>query len=255
MCNFPYGWKPSFLFLIKEMSMSDSNKSLRKEFVAVACTDSNGGPEIICYEVEVKQALYDLGEHYVNAEELAKADDYEGTFKCFDNSEHCFILSAAKAILEWREREGMPIPISLDKIDKATQTLSRNEIMNFMRSDDWVTLTNDDRMEIFMQMPVSGEDLTVDLFNELLSDYDSPLRVQPAVEDKGSEDEASKRVEILLHDISYWYENGMDITDTDMEEIAYKITQGFREGELNGHLEVGDEEPVHNIRGWWKIAK
>ena len=102
------------------------------------------------------------------------------------------VLKLEDFIARFNDDEGFSIDhyATIFYLKKST----RNEIMNFMRSDDWVeTLTNEDRMEIFMQMPVGSEDLTVDLFNELLSDYDSPLRVQPLAEDKVDDNEETSK--------------------------------------------------------------
>ena len=58
----------------------------------------------------------------------------------------------------------------------------------------------------------------------------------------------NKTINILFHTISYWYDNGQDISESEQEHIEYMICQGYREGELN---DSNDEE---DIRGYWKIV-
>ena len=53
-------------------------------------------------------------------------------------------------------------------------------------------------------------------------------------------------IEILQHNIDYWYENEQKMPDTEQEQVLYMIEQGYSEGELND--EAGG-------RGWWKIDK
>ena len=57
----------------------------------------------------------------------------------------------------------------------------------------------------------------------------------------------NKTIEILLHNIEYWYDDGQDMPDHEEEHVCYMISQGYREGELND----GDE--TKGNRGWWKI--
>ena len=51
------------------------------------------------------------------------------------------------------------------------------------------------------------------------------------------------KCEVLLHDISYYYDDDRAISNSEQEHISYMITQGYREGELN------EDE----IRGYWQI--
>lgn len=54
---------------------------------------------------------------------------------------------------------------------------------------------------------------------------------------------------VLQHKIDWWLddESITELDDSDLEHIAYAITQGFSEGELNS----GE----HEVGGWWKISK
>lgn len=62
--------------------------------------------------------------------------------------------------------------------------------------------------------------------------------------------ETNKETEILQHRISYWFDNDkLEMNDIDIEHVAYQITEGFAEGELNQYF--NEEE----IRGYWKIVK
>lgn len=57
----------------------------------------------------------------------------------------------------------------------------------------------------------------------------------------------AKTVEVLQHKIEWWLddEHIVNLDDSDLEHIAYMITQGYSEGELNH----GEDE----IEGYWKI--
>ena len=56
-------------------------------------------------------------------------------------------------------------------------------------------------------------------------------------------------VEVLQHNIEWSLEdeNIEKLDECDLEHIAYMITQGCNQGELNH----GEDE----VRGWWKIKK
>jgi hypothetical protein len=41
-----------------------------------------------------------------------------------------------------------------------------------------------------------------------------------------------KNVTVLLHNVEYSYVDGKDITDSDLETVAYNISQGISSGEL-----------------------
>ncbi len=58
----------------------------------------------------------------------------------------------------------------------------------------------------------------------------------------------NKTTKILFHAISYYYDNGMDMPETEEEHVSYMITQGFHSGELC-YLDTEDNEQ----RGWWHI--
>lgn len=64
---------------------------------------------------------------------------------------------------------------------------------------------------------------------------------------------APKVTEIMLHRIEYNYRewDSLTITDSDMEHIAYCISEGISEGELNS--EVPAVLPTEMVRGYWKI--
>jgi len=59
--------------------------------------------------------------------------------------------------------------------------------------------------------------------------------------------------EILLHRIEYNYDEDMELTDGDMEHIAYSISQGISEGELSTLVPVTTEKYDRSVRGYWKI--
>ena len=57
----------------------------------------------------------------------------------------------------------------------------------------------------------------------------------------------NKTIEILQHNIEYWYDNDQDMPEHEQEHVQEMITQGYSQGELN------DETDTKQNRGWWKI--
>ena len=59
--------------------------------------------------------------------------------------------------------------------------MTRNHFMAFFRNDDKLqTLSADDRIEIFLRVLPGGSDITLDLLDELLSDYQvNKLQISP----------------------------------------------------------------------------
>ena len=52
------------------------------------------------------------------------------------------------------------------------KNMNREDFMDFFRDDEKLsTLTADDRIEIFLQILPGGSDITEDLLNELICDY------------------------------------------------------------------------------------
>ena len=52
------------------------------------------------------------------------------------------------------------------------QEFTRDDFMDFFRDDEKLnTLSADDRIEVFLQILPGGSDITKDLLNELISDY------------------------------------------------------------------------------------
>ncbi|MDT8411715.1 MAG: hypothetical protein RQ875_04570 [Vicingaceae bacterium] len=53
-----------------------------------------------------------------------------------------------------------------------SKNMTREDFMNFFRDDEKLsTLSADDRIEIFLQILPGGSDITEDLLNELINDY------------------------------------------------------------------------------------
>ena len=63
-----------------------------------------------------------------------------------------------------------------------------------------------------------------------------------------------KYCKVLLHDIEYAYIDGSEINVTDMEEIAYKISQGIGSDEFTKTISVTTEKCDIQITGSWSIA-
>lgn len=56
--------------------------------------------------------------------------------------------------------------------DVSGKIMTRSDFMSFFRDDDKLNqLTVDDRIEVFKSILVGSSDITVELLNELLSDY------------------------------------------------------------------------------------
>ena len=52
------------------------------------------------------------------------------------------------------------------------KNMNREDFMNFFRDDEKLnTLSSDDRIEIFLQILPGSSDITEDLLNELICDY------------------------------------------------------------------------------------
>jgi len=63
----------------------------------------------------------------------------------------------------------------------------------------------------------------------------------------------NKTIEILLHTVEYWYREAdetMEMSESDIEHIAYMISQGFGSGELCT-VDLDEKEWF----GWWEIKK
>ena len=105
--------------------------------------------------------------------------------------------------------------------DKQVTVIERVKIMEFMRSDQMAeVLTADDRMELFMCMPTSSSDLTIALFNELLESYDSPLRVQEAL-DQSEMEEKAKGMAVLN-----WFHSTGEFSPTELYDWVQNVPDG-----------------------------
>jgi len=62
--------------------------------------------------------------------------------------------------------------------------------------------------------------------------------------------EKEKYIEILQHNILYWYSNGQDMPEHEQEWVKEQITQGYNQGELNDYNHKARKE----IRGWYQIV-
>lgn len=58
-------------------------------------------------------------------------------------------------------------------------------------------------------------------------------------------------IEILQHEISYYYENNQEMPEHEQEHIKEMIEEGYNQGELNDF----STETETDIRGWWQIVK
>lgn len=67
--------------------------------------------------------------------------------------------------------------------------------------------------------------------------------------DELNKNDGNKEIEILLHNISYYYDNGQDMPEHEQDHVKEMINQGYVEGELN------DSNDTEDNYGWWRILK
>ncbi len=56
-----------------------------------------------------------------------------------------------------------------------------------------------------------------------------------------------KEIEILQHNINYWYDNNQAMPEHEQEHVQKMIINGYHSGELNDSTEDNEN------RGWWSI--
>ena len=65
--------------------------------------------------------------------------------------------------------------------------------------------------------------------------------------------DGNKHIDILQHDISYWYrDTDLEMDSSEQEHIEYSIGQGYGEEELKM---TDPDNPDDTFRGWWSIVK
>ena len=55
----------------------------------------------------------------------------------------------------------------------------------------------------------------------------------------------NKTIDILQHQISYYYDRNQDMPEHEQEHVKHMIIEGYTQGELN---DAGEH------RGWWHIV-
>ena len=90
-----------------------------------------------------------------------------------------------------------------------------------------------------------------------ISEIEQRLRDKIGEKDKEEEEETNIHIEILQHDISYYFDcdsvyniDKIEDGDCEYEHIVYMIGQGYRSGELN---KTDPDNPDNTFRGWWEI--
>ena len=58
----------------------------------------------------------------------------------------------------------------------------------------------------------------------------------------------NKEIQILRHQISYWYDNDQDMPEHEQQHVQQMIIDGYGSGELN------DGTDTEENRGWWSIV-
>lgn len=61
----------------------------------------------------------------------------------------------------------------------------------------------------------------------------------------------NKEIEICSHTISYYYDNDMDMPESDIKHVKQMINEGYIEGEL---CCIPDNEE-NEVYGYWSIIK
>ena len=80
------------------------------------------------------------------------------------------------------------------------------------------------------------------------------------IKDRKADEDTNLHIEILQHDISYYFDDGSTVEygDCESERIEYLIGQGYSEGELCKSV-IGDNVDNENfndeVRGYWSIVK
>lgn len=60
----------------------------------------------------------------------------------------------------------------------------------------------------------------------------------------------NRTIEILQHNISYWYNEDQEMPECEEEYIKEMIIEGYSSGELNCLMPDDSEN-----RGWWEIKR
>lgn len=60
-----------------------------------------------------------------------------------------------------------------------------------------------------------------------------------------------RMIEILKHEICYWYDDDQEMPESEQEHVQNMIIQGYSSGELNCLMPDGNTEN----RGWWSVLK
>lgn len=66
--------------------------------------------------------------------------------------------------------------------------------------------------------------------------------------------EMKRTVEILQHNIEYWYKKDQEMPDHEQDHVKEMIIEGFCEGQLVDNDKTDSAGDGSNI-GWWKIVK
>lgn len=61
-------------------------------------------------------------------------------------------------------------------------------------------------------------------------------------------DDDNRTIEILQHNISYWYDEDMEMGECDQEHVDSQIKEGMSQGQL-----VTEDRDGNMNTGWWKI--
>ena len=59
----------------------------------------------------------------------------------------------------------------------------------------------------------------------------------------------NRDIEILKHNVDYWYSEDQEMPDHEQEHVEKMITEGYSSGQL---VDVNHETELENT-GWWKI--
>ncbi len=66
---------------------------------------------------------------------------------------------------------------------------------------------------------------------------------------------ANKKITILQHEISYYYDDAQEMPEHEQEHVKGMIIDGYYGGELNCLMyNAGGVDGEWENRGWWQIA-
>ncbi|MFT4760608.1 MAG: putative addiction module component (TIGR02574 family) [Paraglaciecola sp.] len=108
------------------------------------------------------------------SEDSIKEQDYVLTAEQLQEVEKrsASLASGEVRSISWDSIEAKSVHSYKENKPSSTKQITRDDFISFFRNDEQLnTLSNDDRIEVFSQVLPGSSDFTVELLNEVLSDY------------------------------------------------------------------------------------